>query len=61
MKKVANIDVMIGERFYCQLRYEYLPCFAIDAGELKEFVVCKRPELAGIDFTMAFGERISKR
>lgn len=61
MKKVANIDVMVGDRFYCQLRYEYLPCFVIDARELERFVTSKRPELRGVKFTLACGERVSKR
>ena len=61
MKKVANIDVMIGERFYCQLRYEYLPCFTIDAVELERWIKSKRPELSNVKFTVAVGERICKR
>ena len=60
MKKVAYIDVMIGERFHCQLRYEYLPCFIIDADEITAWVREKRPELKDVDFTLAVGKRVSK-
>lgn len=60
MKKVINIDVMLGERFYCQLRYEYLPCFILDLDEVVKWVKEKKPELKRKEFRIAVGERVSK-
>ena len=40
------LDIMVGDRFYRQISYEYSPLFAIDYGELVDYVLKKLPSLA---------------
>lgn len=61
MKKVCYIDVMTGrqfDKFHCQLRYEYLPCFPIVMEDVEDWVREKRPELKKMNFRLAFGNRV---
>lgn len=30
MKETVYLDIMLGDRFYCQLRYEYCPLFPVE-------------------------------
>lgn len=43
--KTIYLDVFIGERFYTQLAYRFSPLFAIDAEDVKRFVLDKLPSL----------------
>ena len=40
------LDIMVGDRFYRQIRYEYSPLFAIDYDDLIDYVLKKIPSLA---------------
>ena len=44
--KTMYLDIMVGDRFYRQIPYEYSPLFAIDYGELVDYVIEKLPSLA---------------
>ena len=44
--KTMYLDIMIGERFYRQISYEYSPLFAIDYQDLIDYVMKKLPSLA---------------
>lgn len=52
--KTVYLDIMLGGRFYCQLRYEYCPLFPVDSRELEDYILNKRPSLRGKDFTINF-------
>ena len=52
--KTVYLDIMLGGRFYCQLRYEYCPLFPVDGRELEDYILNKRPSLRGKDFTINF-------
>lgn len=43
--KELSIDVMVGERFYCTLRYSYNPLFPISIKELEQYIATKCPTL----------------
>lgn len=55
--KTTYIDIMIHDRFYCQVAYEYNPLWHIDHSEVKEYVMKQKPELKRKDFTMAFSNQ----
>ena len=44
--KTMYLDIMVDDRFYRQIPYEYSPIFAIDYGELVDYVIKKLPSLA---------------
>lgn len=43
--KVIYLDIMIKDRFVCQLTYEYCPLFPIEEKDVIDFVLKKRPSL----------------
>lgn len=40
-------DIMIGDSFYRQIEYEYLPIFELDYKDVMEHVYSKYPSLRG--------------
>ena len=48
------LDIMIQDKFYKQLAYNYSKLFIIDADEVKAFVLKKLPTLKNKDFTIKF-------
>lgn len=48
--KTIVLDIMVGGRFYCQLRYKSYPFYRITQKELKEFAERERPSLKGKDY-----------
>ena len=52
--KTLFIEIMLGDRFVCTLRYRYCPLFPIDEKELHDFVVSKRPTLRNQPFNIVF-------
>ena len=52
--KTVYLDIMLGGRFFCQLRYEYCPLFPVEERAIKEYVLSKRPSLKGKDFIINF-------
>ena len=53
MEKVY-LDIMIQDKFYKQLTYNYSELFMIDADEVKAFVLKKLPTLKNKEFTIKF-------
>lgn len=54
--KTIYIDVMLNDRFVCQLKYEYCPAYNLNKDELREFVIQKRPTLRNKNFTIELSE-----
>ena len=48
--KTFVFDVMLNGRFVCTLKYKYCQLFPIDAEDLTQFVLKKRPTLKGKNF-----------
>ena len=48
------LDIMIQDKFYKQLTYNYSKLFIIDADEVKAFVLQKLPTLKNKEFTIKF-------
>ena len=48
------LDIMIQDKFYKQLAYNYSELFIIDADEVKAFVLQKLPTLKNKEFTIKF-------
>ena len=48
------LDIMIQDKFYKQLTYNYSELFIIDADEVKAFVLKKLPTLKNKEFTIKF-------
>lgn len=48
------LDVMIKDRFVCQLTFYYCPLFKITDEELNEFVLKNKPKLAKKKFQVFF-------
>ena len=57
------LDIMIGERFYRQISYEYSPLFAIDYKDLIDYVIKKLPSLANEKriWTIREGKKVFNR
>ena len=53
MEKVF-LDIMVQDKFYKQLTYNYSELFMIDADEVKAFVLKKLPTLKNKEFTIKF-------
>lgn len=62
-RKPLLLDIMLGDRFVCQLRYRGLPFPVIKDGkvvpeydkeDIRRFVFEQRPSLIGKDITIAF-------
>lgn len=54
MKETVYLDIMLGGRFYCQLRYEYCPLFPVEERDVEDYVLSKRPSLKGKNFIINF-------
>lgn len=50
------IDIMVGERFFAQVKYNYLPIFPIHLEDMEKFCIEKYPSLKNKQFTLAFSE-----
>ena len=48
------LDIMIQDKFYKQLAYNYSELFMIDADDVKAFVLKKLPTLKNKEFTIKF-------
>ena len=53
------LDIMLGDRFICTLRYKHNPAFILTIKELADFVVSKRPTLRDKPFRIFFAKKIS--
>ena len=51
---IVYLDIMIQDKFYKQLTYNYSELFMIDADEVKAFVLKKLPTLKNKEFTIKF-------
>ena len=67
MPKFLLIDVMLDDRFVCQLRYQGRPFPSIvggviiptyDGADIKRFVEEKRPSLKGKGYQIEFSKQI---
>jgi len=65
-KKQILLDIMLGGRFICQLKYEGMPFPELingkvvpvyDAEDLERFVYEKRPSLRGKDIKIEFSNQ----
>lgn len=52
--KTLHFDVMLHGRYVCTMHYRYCPLWAIDMGELHDFVVSERPGLKNKPFNIEF-------
>lgn len=52
--KTLFLDVMLNGRFVCTLKYRYCPLFPIDAKDVSDFVISKRPTLKNKPFNVVF-------
>lgn len=60
--KTIYLDIMVNDRFYCQIPMEYCPLFPIDYEQAKKFVESKRPILKSKDYVIEFSnERVLNR
>lgn len=54
---MVYLDIMQGDRFLCQLPYEYCPLFPLNAREVADYVLTRRPSLKGRpNITIAFSD-----
>ena len=51
------LDIMLGDRFVCTLRYKHNPAFILTTKELADFVVSKRPTLRDKPFRIFFAKK----
>lgn len=65
-KKQILLDIMLGSRFVCQLKYDGMPFPELidgkvvpvyNADDMKRFVFEKRPSLRGKDIRIAFSSQ----
>lgn len=52
--KLIYLDIMVRGMFVAQLPYRYNPIFALEADELRDYVISKRPTLKNKKFTIEF-------
>ena len=52
--KTVYLDIMVGGLFVTQLPYKVNPLFPVDAEELRDYVISKRPTLRNKKFTIEF-------
>lgn len=57
--QTLTLDIMLGDRFVCTLRYKHNPAFILTVKELADFVVSKRPTLRDKPFRIFFAKKIS--
>lgn len=51
---IVYLDIMVQDKFYKQLTYNYSEQFMIDADDVKAFVLKKLPTLKNKEFTIKF-------
>lgn len=57
--KTIYLDIMVGNRFYCQIPMKYCPLFPIEEKQVTEYVLEKRPLLKNKKFIVNFSnERV---
>ena len=54
--KTIYIDVMLKDKFICQIPYEYCPLFKLTQEELIQHVIKNRPYLANKKFTVSISQ-----
>lgn len=52
--KTIKLDIMIGDRYYCSLKWTFVPCHVTNEGEIRAFVERKLPTLKGKTIHVAF-------
>lgn len=52
--KAIYLDIMIKDRFVCQLKYYHCPIFKLSLDELKKFVLEQKLSLVNKDFVIYF-------
>ena len=55
--QTLTLDIMLGDRFVCTLRYKHNPAFILTIKELADFVVSKRPTLRNKPFRIFFAKK----
>ena len=53
MEKV-NLDIMIRDKFYCTIAYEYNPLWPININELEKEIISRLPSLKNQPFRVYF-------
>lgn len=54
--KTVYLDVMIKDRFICQLVFHYCPIFKVTDEEVRKFVLENRPTLSKQKFQIFFSQ-----
>lgn len=54
--KTIFLDIMIGERYFCTIKYKYCQAFKIKEEDLREFCIKKKPVLARYEFRIEFDQ-----
>lgn len=54
--KTVYLDVMIKDRFICQLVFHYCPIFKVTDEEIRNFVLENRPTLSKQKFQIFFSQ-----
>ena len=54
--EIIYLDVMIKDKFICQLTFQYCPLFKISHDEVVKFVLENRPNLIKQEFQIFFSE-----
>ena len=54
---VVYIDIMLGNRFYTQLEYEYCPLWPIEEKEVETFIESRCPSLKGREYNISFSNQ----
>ena len=52
--KTFNFDVMIGDKFFCSMRFPYCPLHPIPHEELEKFILKNRPILRHYKYHIEF-------
>ena len=52
------LDIMLGDRFYNQITYQYSPLFAIDYEDLMKHIYDKFPSLKNKEFHVIEGKKV---
>lgn len=55
--QTLTLDIMLGDRFVCTLRYKHNPAFILTIKELADLVVSKRPTLRNKPFRIFFAKK----
>lgn len=52
--KTVYLDIMVNDRFYCQIPMEYCPLFPLDVEAARKYVIENRPLLKNKEFVVSF-------